>query len=155
MVAPPGSLAPVAGSIEQPKSARCRAPSFNSGPNCIVKWIRLKSSKRTMPAGAQSDAPSSVISALEARSQFGQLLRRVDEEHRCFVIEKRGAPKAIILEIKGYIRLAAPEPEILRIIGERSKRNKTSKLSARRIEAIIRGARSEERGQHAPTQARR
>ena len=127
------------------------ASSSNSGPNCIAKWTRLKSSRLTMATIGRSDAASTVISALEARSQFGQLLRSVDEEHRCFVIEKRGAPKAIILGIKDYIRLAAPEPEILRIIGERSKRNKTNKLSTRRIEAISRGARNEERERHAPT----
>jgi hypothetical protein len=32
------------------------------------------------------------------------------------VIEKRGVPKAVLLRIRDYVRLAAPEPEVLRII---------------------------------------
>ena len=33
------------------------------------------------------------------------------------MIEKRGAPKAVLLGIRDYVRLAAPEPEVLRAIG--------------------------------------
>jgi hypothetical protein len=38
------------------------------------------------------------------------------------VIEKRGTPKAVVLSIRDYVKLAAPEPEVLRIIGEESER---------------------------------
>jgi len=82
-----------------------------------------------------------VISALRARSHFGKLLRRVDDEHRSLVIEKRGTPRAVLLSIRDYVRLAAPEPEILRIIGEESMARGTNKLSPRQIEGIIRAAR--------------
>jgi prevent-host-death family protein len=107
-----------------------------------------------VPTKEHRKAGADIVSALTARSRFGQILREVDEEQRCFVIEKRGVPKAIILGIKDYIRLAAPQPEILRIIGERSKRNKTNKLSMRRIDAIIRGARKGKRNKHAPAPTR-
>ena len=80
---------------------------------------------------------SNVISALTVRSQFGRILKRVDEEDRSYVIERRGMPKAIILSIKDYVRLAAPEPEILRVIGEESRRKRTNKLSMRKIDALI------------------
>jgi len=63
---------------------------------------------------------SIVISALHARSNFGRLLNRVDKESRSLVIEKRGTPRAILLSIRDYVRLAAPEPEVLRAIGEES-----------------------------------
>src|SRR3954462_4638987 len=62
-----------------------------------------------------------VVSALHARSNFGKLLRRVEDERRSLVIEKRGTPKAVLLSIRDYVRLAAPEPEVLRLIGEESK----------------------------------
>src|SRR5271169_3504554 len=85
---------------------------------------------------------SIVVSALTARANFGKLLSRVDSERRSLVIEKRGTPRAILLSIRDYVKLAAPEPEVLRIIGEESKRNGTSKLSAREIDRIIKQARS-------------
>ncbi|MFZ0417087.1 MAG: type II toxin-antitoxin system Phd/YefM family antitoxin [Candidatus Sulfotelmatobacter sp.] len=83
-----------------------------------------------------------VVSALNARSNFGKLLRRVDDERRSLVIEKRGIPRAILLSIRDYVKLAAPEPEVLRVIGEESERNGTSKLSSRQIDRIIKAARS-------------
>jgi prevent-host-death family protein len=84
-----------------------------------------------------------VISALRARSNFGKLLNRVDKESRSLVIEKRGTPRAILLSIRDYVRLAAPEPEVLRAIGEESKRKGTASLSARQIDRIIKRARTQ------------
>ncbi|HXC43307.1 MAG TPA: type II toxin-antitoxin system Phd/YefM family antitoxin [Candidatus Dormibacteraeota bacterium] len=84
-----------------------------------------------------------VVSALSARSNFGKLLRRVDDERRSLLIEKRGIPRAVLLSIRDYVRLAAPEPEVLRVIGEESKRSGASKLTAREIDRIIKQARSQ------------
>ena len=84
---------------------------------------------------------TNIISALDARSNFGKLLRRVSEERRSLVIEKRGTPKAILLSLRDYIRLAAPEPEILRILGEESRQKGTDKMTAREIDAVIRDTR--------------
>jgi prevent-host-death family protein len=69
-----------------------------------------------------------VVSALSARTGFGALLRRVEHEHRSLVIEKRGIPKAVLLSIRDYVRLATPEPEVLKVIGEESRRKGTDKL---------------------------
>ncbi len=84
-----------------------------------------------------------VVSALHARSNFGKLLRRVDNERRSLVIEKRGTPKAVLLSIRDYVRLAAPEPEVLRLIGEESRRKGTSMISSRRIDQVIKAARAQ------------
>ncbi len=53
---------------------------------------------------------SNVVSALTARANFGKLLTRVGEEHQSLIIEKRGTPRAILLSIHDYVRLAALEP---------------------------------------------
>lgn len=90
-------------------------------------------------------SPSRVISALAARSQLGQILDEVDKDHRSFVIEKRGSPKAILLGIQDYIRLAAPEPEILKSLGEASTRRGTHKLTAAHVDSVIRAARASRR----------
>ena len=88
---------------------------------------------------------SIVVSALTARANFGKLLNRVDSERRSLVIEKRGTPRAILLSIRDYVKLAAPEPEVLRIIGEESKRNGTSKLTPRQIDQEIKEYRAEKK----------
>ena len=85
---------------------------------------------------------TTVVSALRARANFGRLLQQVEDDGRSLVIEKRGAPKAVLLSIRDYVRLAAPEPEVLRVIGEESKRKGTDKLSSRRIDQIIKAARA-------------
>ena len=83
-----------------------------------------------------------IVSALRARANFGKLLRRVDDERRSLVIEKRGTPKAVLLSIRDYVKLAAPEPEILKIIGEESERNGTNTLTARQIDQVIKTSRA-------------
>ncbi len=96
-----------------------------------------------MKRGSRSTA--NVISALAARSQFGQILEEVEKERRSFVIEKRGSPKAVLLGIQDYIRLAAPEPEVLKSLGEASRRRGTDKLTTRQIEHAIKLARANRR----------
>lgn len=83
-----------------------------------------------------------VVSALRARAHFGKLLRRVEDERRSLVIEKRGTPKAVLLSIRDYVRLAAPEPEVLRAIGAESQRKGTDKLTSRQIDQEIKAARA-------------
>ncbi len=83
-----------------------------------------------------------VVSALRARSNFGKLLRRVDDERRSLIIEKRGIPKAVLLSIRDYVKLAAPEAEVLKFLGEEAERNGTSNMSSRQIDQIIKASRS-------------
>jgi prevent-host-death family protein len=87
-----------------------------------------------------------VVSALDARSSFGKLLRRVETENRSLVIQKRGTPKAVLLSLQDYVRLAAPEPEVLRLLGEESKRKNTDALTSREIDQIIKATRSRRKG---------
>lgn len=86
-----------------------------------------------------------VVSALDARANFGKLLRRVADEGRSLVIEKRGTPRAVLLSIRDYVRLAVPEPEVLRVIGNESKQKATNKLSVTQIEKIVKAARRSKR----------
>ena len=84
-----------------------------------------------------------VVAALRARTNFGKLLRRVEDERRSLVIEKRVTPKAVLFSIRDYVRLAAPEPEVLRVIGEESRRKGTDKLSSRQIDRVIKATRAQ------------
>ncbi len=86
-----------------------------------------------------------VISALRARSAFGRLLRRVDVERQSLVIAKRGTPTAVLLSIRDYVKLAAPEPEVLKIIGNEARRNRTTSLSSRQIDEVVKRARTDKK----------
>jgi hypothetical protein len=50
--------------------------------------------------------------------------------------------KAVLLSIRDYVRLAAPEPEALRVIGEESRKKGTDQLTSRQIDRIIKAARA-------------
>jgi prevent-host-death family protein len=89
-----------------------------------------------------------VISDLTARSKFDQILRRTVKEHARFVIEKEGKPQVVLLGIREYIKTAAPEPEILRIIGEESEQKGTNKLTLHEIDAEIKAYRREKRSKN-------
>jgi prevent-host-death family protein len=83
-----------------------------------------------------------VVTALNARTNFGKLLRRVENEGRSLVIEKRGTPRAVLLSLRDYVRLAVPEPEVLRVIGTESRQKRTNRLSSRQIDGIVKAART-------------
>jgi prevent-host-death family protein len=88
-------------------------------------------------------APSSdtgsvtVVPALRARTNFGKLLNQVESTNRSLVIEKRGTPRAVLLSLRDYVKLAAPEPEVLKVIGEESRRRGTDLLTSRQIDSVI------------------
>jgi len=89
-----------------------------------------------------------VIPALRARANFGKLLSHVEDEGRSLVIEKRGTPRAVLLSLRDYVKLAAPEPEVLRIIGEESKKKGTDKLASRQIDAVIQATHVQRKKKH-------
>ena len=80
-----------------------------------------------------------------ARANFGKLLNRVEDERRSLIIEKRGTPRAVLMSIRDYVKLAAPEPEVLRIIGEESVKKGTNTLTSRQIDQIIKATRAEKK----------
>jgi prevent-host-death family protein len=86
-----------------------------------------------------------VVTALLARSNFGKLLRRVEDEGRSLVIEKRGTPRAVLLSIRDYVRLAVPEPAVLQAIGKESKQKGTNRLRSKQIDTVIKAARRSKR----------
>jgi prevent-host-death family protein len=83
-----------------------------------------------------------VASVPSTSANLGSLLRRIEDEHRSLIIEERGTPKAVLLSIRDYLRLAAPEPEVLRVIGQELQRKETDKLTSRQIDEIIKTARA-------------
>ena len=99
-----------------------------------------------MPKRKLDPLPSAafyILLALAGEDLHGYaIMRRVEEESRSLVIEKRGTPRAVLLSLRDYVRLAAPEPEVLAIIGRESKRRGTDSLTSRQIDRIIKAARA-------------
>ena len=106
--------------------------------------------RSTKQSAKQAAKQSFVVSALQARSTFGQLLRRVEVESHSLIIEKRGTPRAILISLRDYVRLAAPEPEILRLLGAESAAKGTTRLSGRQIDRIISATRSAKSSRRRP-----
>jgi hypothetical protein len=59
----------------------------------------------------------------------------------CFIVIEARYPKAVLMNIRKSVKLAAREPKVLKVIGEESERNGTSKLTSREIDRIIKAAR--------------
>jgi len=88
---------------------------------------------------------TNVISALTARTRFGQILARVARKNERFVVDRRGRPQAIIMGINDYIDTFAPTPDWLKAIGQEARRKDLNKLTMRQIDAEITAARRDRR----------
>lgn len=98
-----------------------------------------------MPRKRKAVVLARIIPALTARTQFGQILRRVRQNRERFVVDRRGEPQAVILGIEEYLRNFAEEaPEIKRIRDE-AKTRKLDRLTMREIDLEIRRTRREHR----------
>jgi prevent-host-death family protein len=58
-----------------------------------------------MPRRGSTKRIPRVVTALTARTQLGQILRRVRKDKEKFVIEKRGEAQAIVICVEEYLRL--------------------------------------------------
>ena len=88
---------------------------------------------------------NNVISALTARTQLGQILKRVSEGNERFLIDRRGEPTVVILSIRDYMESFAPAPKELRAMQERAKRTGANKLGMREIDSAIAAVRKNEK----------
>lgn len=84
-----------------------------------------------------------VISALAARTQLGQIMRRARLEQTRFVVDRRGEPQIVIMGIKDFLTTIAPEKKILAAIRADARKKGKDKLSLRQINREIRAYRRE------------
>jgi prevent-host-death family protein len=94
-------------------------------------------------------AVTNVVTALTARTQLGQILRRATQENVRFVVGRRGEPTVIIMGLRDFIRTLAPAPQWLREVRAEAKRLGTERLTARQIDREIAAYRRERRGKKA------
>ena len=89
---------------------------------------------------------TNVVSALTARTQLGQIMKRASEKNERFLIDRRGEPAVVIMSVKDYIESIAPAPQELRVMQQRAKKTGLNKLSVRQIDSIIADVRRRENG---------
>jgi prevent-host-death family protein len=95
---------------------------------------------------------TNIVSALTARTQFGEIIKRASQKKERFVVDRRGEPTVIIMSVKDYIETIAPPPQWLKDVQAASKRRGTDKLTMRQIDEEISTAR---RGQGKKATGRR
>ncbi|HLW78708.1 MAG TPA: type II toxin-antitoxin system Phd/YefM family antitoxin [Terriglobia bacterium] len=97
---------------------------------------------------------TSIISALVARTQLGQTMKRAREKQARFIVDRRGEPQVVIMGVQDFVRTMAPEPEILKAIRAGSKRKGTNKLTMREIDQEIAAYRRGRRARNAEAKDR-
>lgn len=78
-----------------------------------------------------------IVPALIARTQLGQILRRVSQNQERFVVDRRGEPQAVIMSVEEYLRNFARQPTALARIQREAKSKKLNLLPLREINLEI------------------
>ena len=77
------------------------------------------------------------ITALLARTQFGQVLERVSQNQERFLVTKKGEAKAVILGIEDFMKSFVKTPQSLATLQGQAKKSGTDQLSIEDIEREI------------------
>jgi len=61
----------------------------------------------------QKEPVTKLIDALSARTQFGSVMNRAENDNTRFLVSRRGKPKVVILSVEDYLRNIIRKPGIL------------------------------------------
>ena len=86
-----------------------------------------------------------VVPALTARTQLGQILRRVRENRERFVVGRRGEPQAVIMNVQEYLEHFARKSLAVERLRSAAKSRSLDALPLRTIDAEIRRHRNEQK----------
>ena len=88
---------------------------------------------------------TNVVSALTARTQFGQIMKRATQKNERFMVGRRGEPSVVIMSMNDYINTFAPAPQELRVMQATAKRTGAAQLSPGQINRIVATVRKEQK----------
>jgi prevent-host-death family protein len=86
-----------------------------------------------------------VISALTARTQFGQIMERASTNQERFIVDRRGEPSVVIISVDDYIENFAPAPDFLEKIWAASERRGLNEMPMADIDSEIAAYRREKK----------
>jgi prevent-host-death family protein len=84
-----------------------------------------------------------MVSALTARTQFGQILKRAGQNKERFVVGKRGEPQVVIMGIEEYLRNFAKPLPVVEEIRQEAKTKGLDKMTMQEINREIKRFRRE------------
>lgn len=87
---------------------------------------------------------TNIVSALTARTQLGQIIKRATEKNERFVVDRRGLPSVVIMSMRDYVDTVAPAPKELKAMQSTARRTGISRLTPSQISRIIDSARAGE-----------
>lgn len=109
------------------------------------KTIRRDANNMAKAKKVSSGHTATIIPALTARTQLGQILRRVRENNERFVVDKRGEPQAVIMSVEEYLRAFTRPNPFLEEIWKESRAKGLDRLTLRDINREIKQYRRERR----------
>jgi len=97
---------------------------------------------------------TNIVSALTARTQLGQIIKRATQKNERFVVGRRGEPSVVIMSVQDYMKTFAPAPQELRAMQATAKRTGANKLTPGQIKRIVAAGRREQKPQSAKHKAK-
>ncbi len=94
---------------------------------------------------ATTDPVFRIVPALTARTQLGQILRRVRKNKERFVVDRRGEPQAVIMSVEEYLKNFTRPIPVLQKIRRRAKAKGLDRMTLRAINQEIKRYRRERR----------
>jgi hypothetical protein len=95
------------------------------------------------------------ISALTARTQLGQIMKRAVEHNDRFLAERNGEPTVLILSVTDYVKTFALPPDWLKKSWDGARRQGLGKLTMKEIDAEIAASRRERHARKAKPKSSR
>jgi prevent-host-death family protein len=86
-----------------------------------------------------------IVPALMARTQLGQILKRVRQNKERFVVDRRGVPQAVIMSVEEYLRNFTRPLPVLEEIQKTAKAKGLDRMTMRAINQEIKRYRRERR----------
>ena len=86
-----------------------------------------------------------IVPALTARTQLGQILKRVRQNKERFVVDKRGHPQAVIMSVEEYLRNFARPIPVVEEIRQEAKAKGLHRATLRNINREIKRYRRQRR----------
>jgi hypothetical protein len=78
-----------------------------------------------------------VVSALTARTQLGQIIKRATQKNERFLAGRRGEPNVVTMSIDDYVKTFAPAPKELAAMQEAAKKTGAGKLNPGQINWLV------------------
>lgn len=97
--------------------------------------------RRTLMPQNPLEPTTRPVSALIARTQFGQILERVSRDRERFVVTRNGKALAVILSIEDFLASTTQPPAALAALQAQAQRSGASGLSLEEIEREVEAVR--------------